>query len=446
MLHRASLFTLSSLLCVAACDPSPPDGTDANVGEPEDVASFPASPRPLDLLFVIDDSPSMLDKQEALASAFPQLLAQLAAFEGGLPDLQIGVISSDMGTSSSGDAPAPTIGTPGTGGCAQRGKAGALLVQANVMREAGDLFLEHPRGGQPNYNGTLGDALAAQVRLGAQGCGFEQPLSALKASLELEANSRFLRPAASLAVVILSDEDDCSASRGSTLFAPDNAASGPLSSFRCFRFGVECAEGDLNQVGAKSACKPRQGSDALLDDVAPFRAALLAAKGDPRKVMLGAIAGPVDEVAVVLRANPGSGVENPNLKHACEWTNAQALPAVADPAVRIASLVNTFPGRSVFASICGNDYGPAATAIGDELEKLIIGDRCLAHAVSDTSTCSVVDDTAGQLTAIERCGTSGETTCYAILPDTACASGQRLDVSRASAAPADTFVTLRCAR
>jgi hypothetical protein len=80
--------------------------------------------RNLDLLFVIDDSGSMLAKQESFAASFPGYLDALSAIEGGLPDLHVGVVTTDMGTRASNNTSAPPIGTVGQGGCANAGKDG----------------------------------------------------------------------------------------------------------------------------------------------------------------------------------------------------------------------------------------------------------------------------------------------------------------------------------
>ena len=444
----ANRGSLCALLVLAACDTPPLDTTDADPGTLERVATFPAAPRPLDLMLVIDDSPSMLDKQVALASTFPQLVAKLESFDGGLPDLHIAVVSTDMGTSARLDAlPGPTIGSGGNGGCTGRGKAGGFIVQQNVLRSTTTVsFLAHPRGGEPNYNGTLESALSTQVRLGAGGCGFEQPLAALKASFANPVNAGFVRPEASLAVVILSDEDDCSA-RYNSLFSPDSSSLGPLMSFRCFRFGVECSPDTVNEPGAKTACQPRHASEAIIDDIAPYGDAVLAAKSnDARKVMLAAIVAPSDAVAVEMRAQPGSGALQNNVAHACTYTSAMGQSAVADPAVRLNALVDSFPGLHVRETICNADLAPAASSIGLELERLIVGDRCLYRAIAANEDCSVVDETGDNpAVPIAKCG-GGATTCYAIVADGACGSGFRVDVARTEPAPANTFTTLSCSR
>ncbi len=53
---------------------------------------------PVDLLFVIDDSPGMADGQARLGRALPALVERLGRVAGGLPDLHVGVISTDLGT------------------------------------------------------------------------------------------------------------------------------------------------------------------------------------------------------------------------------------------------------------------------------------------------------------------------------------------------------------
>src|SRR5688500_19843843 len=53
--------------------------------------------RKADILFMIDNSISMEDEQENLARNFPAFIDELRKIQGGLPDLHIGVITSDVG-------------------------------------------------------------------------------------------------------------------------------------------------------------------------------------------------------------------------------------------------------------------------------------------------------------------------------------------------------------
>jgi len=433
------------LLLLVACYPVPPEVPEPPDTSGREVVAFPAAPAPLDLLFVIDDSPSMADKQAALIASFPRLVDQLQSLDGGVPDLHLGVVSTDMGVHASATTvPGPSIGQVGAGGCAMHGKGGALLAVPGVLTEPNARFMKQPRTGEPNFTGSLATAFGSLAALGAGGCGFEQPLAAIEASLTNPENVGFIRPEASLAVIILSDEDDCSA-KEPALFGPESAELGPLQSFRCFRFGTECAPDDVNTPGVKTNCRPR-ASSVLVDDVAPYRDVLLAAKeGDPRRVMIGAITGPATRVAVELRTAPGTNIAQPNIEHACTYPTTTGM-AVADPAVRLAAFVNDFSGRKALTSVCGDDLTNAAIDVGKGLKRLV-GDRCLERAIPQPTDCTVVDELDGQEpTELPTCAsaTGTDMPCYEIVDDASCTLGARLEITRESPAPAGTFVAMYC--
>jgi hypothetical protein len=67
----------------------------------------------------------------SLAANFPQFINVLANLEGGLPNVHIGVVSSDMGGARRA--------RPGDGGCAGLGDNGAL--QARAACNVSGLFL-----------------------------------------------------------------------------------------------------------------------------------------------------------------------------------------------------------------------------------------------------------------------------------------------------------------
>jgi hypothetical protein len=344
-----------------------------------------------DLLFVIDDSPSMRDKQVNLADNFPQFITVLRQIEGGLPNVHIGVVTSDVGTKGAEDAaPGQGIGTLGQGGCSGTGKSGNLQLFGAPV--SGGPFISDIAGANPgervtNYTGALDTVFADMAKgAGAGGCGFEQHLEAMKLALQPSnaANLGFLRPDAYLAVIFIADEDDCSMSH-STLLGNDSAL-GPQQSFRCTRFGVLCDQNGatpdaMNQVGPKSQCHPNDGS-AYLTKVAEYAKFLKGLKSDPSKVVVAGVMGTPDPFNVELRAIPPSTTRNPALAHSCTYVGGDGKTEVADPPTRLKFFLDQFPSRSTFVSICQRDLSGGLVQIADLL-KTVIGNPCIEGKLAD---------------------------------------------------------------
>jgi hypothetical protein len=440
-----------AVVAVAACNTA-----DIVVGDLHEVTVLRAVlDRELDLLFVIDNSPSMADKQAALAASFPRMVDKLAQLDGGLPDLHIGVITSDMGTQGASGAIGPAIGVPGLGGCSGVGDDGALQ-HAGLPALVGSFLSDVPDGSGGrvrNYDGDLRDAVAALVRVGAAGCGFEQHLAALRRSLGNPANAGFARPEANLAIVILADEDDCSM-LDPALLGPD-AALGPLTSFRCFEQGVICDPDAPRTPGDKRGCRPRD--HGLVEPAASFIAAVLAAKPDPRRVMVAGIVGDPAPVAVAVEAAPGAPAF-PTLAPSCVFDTAAT--ARADPAVRLAAFLDGFPGRTERTSICSTDLAAPLDAIGATAKRLV-GDPCIdTTALADTSVapgiqpaCDVFDtrdSAADQPVPLPPCDGDTATDCFTITPDAiTCPAGDdhlRVRLRHAATVAADTWTHVRCQR
>src|SRR5262249_17054929 len=125
----------------------------------------------------------------------------------------------------------------------------------------------------------LAATFACMASVGDKGCGFEQPLEAAYRALHdpPPENAGFLRSEAILAVIYVTDEDDCSAPPDSTLFDPARVDTyGALLSYRCTQFGVQCgnppapppygsSEGPL--TGCAAAPNPDGAGPGLLYDV-----------------------------------------------------------------------------------------------------------------------------------------------------------------------------------
>jgi hypothetical protein len=248
--------------------------------------------------------------------------------------------------------------------------------------------------------------------------------------------------------VVLTDEDDCSVLDPAVL-SSDQTTYGPIQSFRCFRFGVECSPDAVNEVGVKAGCKPRAAS-TLIEDTAPFKQALLAAKGgDARRVSFGVFAGTSAlPIEVELRTPSGGGVATAAIKHSCEYPVSAGGMAAADPPIRLQALAVSIGANATVTSVCADDLTPAAIEIGQGIKRLI-GDTCLTRAVVP-ETCLVVetrDSAPGAKTPIQPCADGVGGLCFSIVDDATCTSGphKRLAITRSDAPAADAWITMSCA-
>src|ERR1051325_9932924 len=99
----ASLAALASLGAIGALSGCPYPALPS--AGPRETREFPIkTSRDVDLLFLVHDSPSMIDKQVNLAANFSKFIDVLNQIPGGLPTLHIGIATSDMGTKGSDDA------------------------------------------------------------------------------------------------------------------------------------------------------------------------------------------------------------------------------------------------------------------------------------------------------------------------------------------------------
>jgi hypothetical protein len=403
-MRNATLLGLVGLGLLAGC----PDRTISEVNPNQGRVEFKDIPvsvnRDIDILFVIDDSPSMLDKQTNLKNNFPNFINVLNTIEGGLPNVHLGVVTSDLGTKGADDAQAgPSVGS-GIGAClSSGGKNGNLQTNALVS----GMFISDTKNSDgtrtTNYTGSLDAAFSAIASVGVNGCGFEQHLEAAKRALDNNpSNAGFLRPNAYLALVFLQDEDDCSMAH-STLLGNDTGTLGPLQSFRCNRFGHVCQTGgqnsdQMNQIGPKADCASNDNS-AYLTKVSDYVDFFKGLKSDPANVIVAAIAGPTTPYEVELRPPPNGGTAIPQIAHSCSYNGANG-PEVADPSVRLKQFLDSFPNRSTFSTICQQDLSGALVQIA-QLLKVVLGSPCIDGKLADVDPdtdgpqydCSVSDVT-----------------------------------------------------
>jgi hypothetical protein len=407
--------------------------------------------RDLDLLFLIDDSPSMADKQNNLAANMPALIDALKAIPGGLASVHIGVVTSDLGAGP----------TPIVGGCDRvGGDRGVLQIKPGCGVDANSRFLSSLEGGTwNNFQGDIAKVFACIATVGDRGCGYEHQLQALRVALSPELtpeNAGFLRPEAYLGLVLLTDEDDCSASPDSTLFMPDPMWDHTTASLRCAREGHLC-RGVAPTLGPFMAplldCAPND--DGRLLKVGELVDAVRAAKPRPdQQIVVAAIRGWADDEHSAVYQYGSTADGDLDYLPICHGGPA-ASPWSATAAIRVKKFVESFGNNGSLHSICADDFSPAMKQIGEKLAATL-STPCIESSLADTRPdpgvqpeCEVIDrvpDPAGGYddVAVPPCG-GGQPTCWQLKPDPACArSGFRLEVRRAQPAPQGMQQVIKC--
>ena len=440
---------IALLVVLAACaDRTVTSAPPRPSGEQVNTVPISVSNR-LDLLFVIDDSASRGEEQALLAANFPRFIDEIVGDDGTLPDLHLGVVSSDLGI-------APYQLQQDQGDCIGDGKDGALLrgpAGADCGLTDGTPYLvdsSDPDGVIRNYpDGLLPETFSCMAQLGTNGCGFERHLEAMERALtDQPLNDGFLRDDAVLAIVFIADEDDCSAS-DPDLFDPDSAALGPFQDFRCFEQGVVCDGDDPRAPGLKANCRPREDS-RFVTPVSHFVDVVRGLKPDPSRIVVAGILGDAEPVEVEERADDWALVPS------CE------TPGIgkADPAVRLRAFLDGFPGSSTAQTICpaDEDLSDAMAQIGGAVADAL-PDFCMEGALADGDPdaagvqpiCTVSDyvhyDRPGeQESLLGACDLVDELPCYRVVEDPDCKTelGLKLEIERDGPPPPETTVVARC--
>jgi hypothetical protein len=387
------------LSLVAGC----PDRTIAEVPVDQvnvETKDLPSAPRrDIDILFLIDDSPSMLEEQDSLKANFGRFISVLESIDGGLPNVHIAVATPNLGSSAlDGTA-------PGTLNCAGTGEGGRMRRLPNGAAFISDI--DDGKGGRTrNYSGALADAFSQIATVGAGGCVVEQHLEAVKKALDNNpANTGFLRDDAYLAVVILADEDDCSLAQ-SGLFAGSNI------NFQCTKQAIACDSPgtSLDQPGRREDCHPDYESKVMthVDRYVDF---LKGLKRDPRDVIVAGIIGDAGPFEIVSR----NGVSS--LKPSCEY-GPSGNKQYAYPALRTQDFLAQFPNRSTMATICDGDLSDGITQVA-ALLKRTVSDPCFEHTLAAPYDCAVTE-VRGELETgvIPACdATRSQTPCWHVEED-----------------------------
>jgi hypothetical protein len=398
----------------------------------------------VDILFVIDNSATMAEEQAALARGIGTLIERLEH-----PDVRasyrIAFTTTDNGNPWCTDT-TPEAGALRASSCA--GRLDEFMVDGTEPLDATapaclDLCAHEdiallptttsidaaPRSrpwlestdGVTNVPPSISMTEAAQCMIpqGIDGCGFEQPLAGIELALartEDDADPAwgFLRPNAILAVVVVSDETDCSVhpwwseiflpveQGGNEVFWSDPSASTPTSAV-CWNAGVSCTIGSM--LGVYDECHAMNRDfdgfeiedaddaemEAVLQPVAHFVDMLQTYEDEKQQITPGqelifaAISGVPEGYEPGVVDIPWADAADPLIQldlgigPGCEGPGGSAVPPVREREVAEELEV---AGRVNVHSVCAADYAPALSAIADEIAAQI-KPACMPACVAD---------------------------------------------------------------
>ena len=361
MTKWAGPIAVLAAACGGGSDPMP-DAGGTPVEVEADLALVPE--HELDLLVVINTTLSTGEELQILGNDFPALLDAISG-GGELPDLHLGIVTSDLG------ALGVDFGDPQ---CTGTGDAGNL--QTNECAGITESFISDVADGTGgrirNYSGDLASLVSCMLFHRDDGCGFPQPLESMRMALDNNpANAGFLRDTAQLAVIVHSEDDDCSA-YNPAFYGPESAELGPLDLFRCFEFGIVCDQADPRVEGEHTGCRSNESSPHL-NSVGEYLDFLDGLR--PDRTTFSAIIGPSDPIVVGRRIPTGGGEPRPSLQPSCSYVDPNGTTNRILPGIRLEELAESMGGAA--ASMCQADVTSTLTAIGSSIHQQLVGQPCV---------------------------------------------------------------------
>lgn len=421
-------------------------GTKFDLGDDEPVTGCgggDGSCNMLDLLFVIDNSGTMGEEQINLAANFPLLVERLGNIKdskGKLisADINIMVTTSDMGHPACAQFQKPDYvpaeGSPINTPCTERLERFTSLDGKKSIQEActnactgiapDGPFIHYKVNGASNVEGDdIAGALSCIGLQGIDGCGYEAQLESMMQALDPSAEwnegpQPFVRDGAVLAVVMVTDEADCSvlAPGGYNFF--DNGKAGDanysqywntdpkdgekrVTSAVCWNGGVQCVDADNDGIYENCSSADKGVLHPSGDRYTRFLNDVLI-KGKQKDVIMLGILG-IPEVTAHNPEPPyepiAGGVADLVYR---QWTNADILPGdggtaaskqfefgigpgctgtdgmgnytgQAIPPVRIKEVCESLNEddrvRCCMESICDDDFSPAIECLSGLLQE-----------------------------------------------------------------------------
>ena len=452
--------------------------------------------RQLDMVFMIDNS-GMAPKVTKMNAQFPKLIAALEdPTDGTLPDLRIAIIDSDLGTGnaySSGSCgpktmPDDTISPYGDLGRFQMpGAAYCGVTNASAT------YLEYARGRPVNFTGDISTVFGCLTdNLGIYGCGEEHSLQAFEFALLSNAGEGrlMLRPNAPLALIFITDEDDCSAATNDGMFGDKPELHGESASLRCATRAHQCNGMNLTTpppgyptsasfsapfstcAARTDACPSALDGDTATDtsqptECSPLRSVkrmadgIKSLKANPNEqIMVAGIFGwPLSEADMATATYKIAPVPNPNAADTAHPTVFDLWPICydptrkpenstdfdgaawgtgAEPGLRLSAFVDEFGKNGLKFSICQTDFTATMSQIGAKLAQQV-SNRCLPASFASYASCTAhylvpcsppnnTTDYTCQAEAVTSCDASPKLpSCYTLVPDAPpCATGEFL--------------------
>jgi hypothetical protein len=338
--------------------------------------------RAVDILFVVDNTGSMSEEQAKLTASLGVLTEQLDAAEPPV-DYRIGVTTTDNGNPWCG-ATTPEGGSLRATSCRSRAEEfvfdGAVFIDATQeacydqceLEELGITdgkpWIDVQRStGTTNVDGDAAASLRCMLPQGIDGCGFEGQLESMwKAARRFETDGDpaygFHREGALLAVMLVTDEVDCSSNpdwdtiflpEGDRVFWSDPTAASPTSAV-CWHAGVACAGDQCQSVDLDVA-----GNETADPDLAVLRP---VARYTELFQELGAYAFAIYGVGLDGSVVYQPSFDDPQYQNdfgigpGCQSPDGTAVPPVREREL-VAALSETGPGSE--ASICADVYEDA---------------------------------------------------------------------------------------
>jgi hypothetical protein len=368
----------------------------------------------VDMLFVIDNSGVMVAAQDRLAEAFPDMIGRIVEpitdpgtgeIVWSTPvDFHVGVISTDMGVAGYAVETCEESPAAGDDGVLQSTPRGAVCP-ATYDHCYLEVYVDTRYYAYTAAIEALASDFGCIESLGTDGCRFEQPLEAAHKALYEQSlpgapNAGFLRPDTILAMIFITDDEDCSAA-DPTMF---DVAGLPYSvDLRCYYNPTK-----LHMI------------DRYFNDYLALRGGIPEYEV-PENLVLGFIVGvPPGETACSGSGEtlggcldvPGMqemiGPDGDRLEYACTYPPGCAPPSSAGPGDcdsaafpgrRFVQLAQAIGSNAVVGSLCTGDFRPTLLAVAEKIRRAIIEtasysfdmrvDRPIEKDPSDPCRCTV---------------------------------------------------------